>query len=181
MVCRQPPALNHHTNMLDGCSSTVLGALRRRYCSHEFSTARATHRATGGVRDGLSNKSFDACRQRTVPERPRRREYSAAARTKSSAGQTKRPRLLIRRTGWRQFSSRMKARQKNTAVVASVLGTVAVRTVNRMISVEFCDPGTVGLQFSLRRAHIIATLCAFHPITTVDSQPAGVVSEDSCA
>jgi hypothetical protein len=110
-----------------------------------------------------------------------RREYSAAARTKSPAGQTKRPRLLIRRTGWRQFSSRMKARQKNTAVVASVLGTVAVRTVNRMISVEFCDPGTVGLQFSLRRAHIIATLCAFHPITTVDSQPAGVVSEDSCA
>lgn len=163
------------------------GARLRRDRSYELSDARANTQRRGHTSrryrsiastlaiGGRSRIERDAAAANT----PSKATSSPPGKSKSWLWQTKCWRVSIRLTSCRRLSSRTRARL-NTAVVASILGTVAVRTVNCMIPVEFCDPGTVELQFSLRRAHIIATLCAFQSTTTVDSQPAGVVSEDSC-
>lgn len=65
-------------------------------------------------------------------------------------------------------------------VVASILGTGRVQAGNPMKSAQFGEPQAVDLQFWLRRRRIVARLTSFQITTAVESQPAGVVSEDTC-
>ena len=110
-VCRppqcvgNPPALNHHTNMLDGCSSAVLtrappARLRRRVFKRSCNT-----QSRGRRRDRVVDQEL---RRFAVSGRSRsggceRREYSAAARTKSLLWQTKCSRVWIRLTDCRRL------------------------------------------------------------------------------
>src|SRR4051812_12640573 len=69
-----------------------------------------------------------------------------------------------------------------TAVVAPVLDMAGDCLENCMVRSQISPPPAHRLQFSLRGQHFAATLDSFHPstTTTVESQPAAVVSEDTC-
>ena len=56
----------------------------------------------------------------------------------------------------------------------------AVRLEIRMKSAQFRERQAGELQFWLRGGNIVATLISFQITTAVESQPAGVVSEDTC-